>query len=55
MNCVRAFALTEPEHGSDVAGEYETVAERQGNIGLSMVKRNGLVVHMYLMSFQYSQ
>lgn len=25
------FALTEPEHGSDVAGGLETVAERQGD------------------------
>ncbi len=40
------FALTEPEHGSDVAGGLETVAERQGDTGLSMVKRNGLVVHV---------
>ncbi len=39
------FALTEPEHGSDVAGGLETTAKEAMN-GLSMVRRNGLAEQM---------
>ncbi len=40
------FALTDPEHGSDVAGGLETTAKEKAMNGLSMVRRNGLAEQM---------